>query len=169
MHTRSPAPRLCLARNDTHFREGWPGEEFSPRPSAERCSVTLDENESQHPAPTGASHIPSLNLQKYALAELFIGKACRCRLLAVTIRFLTQVTNSTAFSGGPSPHCLCRERWLVLPAIFTCYLNLYSQIHRVLASWDAHCPLKSSGCWVSSNGKEVSSCSCLEITLSCCP
>lgn len=68
-----PPPRLCLARNDTHFREGWPGEGFSPRPAAERRSVTLEVNESQHRAPNGAGHIPSLNPQKHALLGPLLG------------------------------------------------------------------------------------------------
>lgn len=49
-HTRSPAPRLSSVRNDTHFREGWPGEEFSPRPRADTHSLTLEEHESQAPS-----------------------------------------------------------------------------------------------------------------------
>lgn len=35
--------------------------------------MTLDENESQHRAPNGAGHIPSLSPQKNALIELLVG------------------------------------------------------------------------------------------------
>lgn len=66
LHSHSPAPQLCFVRNDTHFREGWPGEEFSPRPRAERRSLTLAESMS-HGAelqPAQAGRVPSLILLK---------------------------------------------------------------------------------------------------------
>lgn len=143
MRSPSPAPRLCLARNDTHFREGWPGEEFSPRPSAARCSVTLGEDESQCRAPDGAGHVPSLNPQKHALAELSIGghptdvksPACACYISNASHQLNSLLRCPPRYGVGTG----------------SCYqqvgsLNLYSQTHRVLAS----------GCWVSSSKNRVS-------------
>lgn len=143
MHARSPAPRLCLARNDTHFQEGWPGEEFSPRPSAARCSVTLGEDESPCRTPDGAGRIPSLNPQKHALAELSIGghpadvksPSCACYISNASDQLNSLLRCPPCYGVGTG----------------SCYqqvgsLNLYSQTHWVLAS----------ECWISRSKNKVS-------------
>lgn len=99
-HTHPPPLRLCLVRNDTHFREGWPGEEFSPRPSAERHSVTLMRmSHGTELQLEQAGQAPSLVPLKYAAAQRTCRPPCHPKLPSST-RLISapQEAGTAAFS-----------------------------------------------------------------------